>query len=206
MLEACGPMGVVHGGEHEKTDLAEWSATQQQLLSLCFCASCQTLMLRAALDPARLAELVGDAVRRDAASVEQALGRERADAVRAIRTGLSRDLRRRLVTEIGPGLRVILHASADPWATGSFATVAPSVDADVDVLVGSCWSAGVRELDGLAAVCGPAALGAYVRPDVAPPDLRAAGVTELHLYHLGLASAAGLRRLADLVATFSAAG
>ncbi len=101
----------------------------------------------------------------------------------------------------------MLHGSADPWATGSFATVAPAIEADVDAVVASCWKPATAEgeLAGLAALAGGAAVGGYVRPDAvpgtAPADLvaryRAAGATELHLYHLGLTSTAGLRRLAE---------
>jgi hypothetical protein len=80
------------------------------------------------------------------------------------------------------------------------------VGAGVAALVASCWQAATAEanLRGLAALSG-AAVGGYVRPDVDPGTpaaelaarYQAAGMTEVHLYHLGLTSTAGLRRLAD---------
>ena len=206
VLEACGALGVVHGGHHDKTDLAGWTPAEQQLLSLCFCSACARLQIGAGLDPARVSGLVRDALRRRTGGT---LDPELAGALRAVRTGIAHDLRTRLVGEIRatrPDARVVVHATSDPWATGAFATVAPSVDADVDVLVGSCWQAatGERELAGLADT-GVPAIGGYIRPDVdlATPAAelvsryRTAGLTELHLYHLGLVSAAGLRRFAE---------
>ena len=212
VLEACGPMGVAHGGHHDKTDLADWTPTQQKLLSLCFCPACLSMQASAGLDPVHVSSLVRAALRsgEQSATVENALGSDLAATLREIRTGIAHALRRRLVSEIRasqPEARVVLHGSGDPWATGSFASVAPAIDADLDALVASCWNPATAEgeLAGLAALAGGAAVGGYVRPDAvpgtAPADLvaryRAAGATELHLYHLGLTSTAGLRRLAE---------
>ena len=212
VLEACGAMGVAHGGHHDKTDLAGWTPTQHKLLSLCFCAACLSMQTAAGLDPVHVSSLVRAALRsgEQSATVEDALGSDLAAQLRNIRTGVARDLRHRLVGEIRasrPQARVMLHGAADPWATGSFATVAPTIDADVDAVVASCWNPATAEseLAELAARAGGTAVGGYVRPDAEPDtppaDLvaryRAAGATELHLYHLGLASTAGLRRLAD---------
>ena len=41
VLEASGPMGFDHAGVHDKSDFAELSVAQRQLLSLCFCAACR---------------------------------------------------------------------------------------------------------------------------------------------------------------------
>lgn len=40
ILESCGPMGFGHQSIHEKTAGADWTSTDGDLLSLCFCASC----------------------------------------------------------------------------------------------------------------------------------------------------------------------
>ncbi|MEV4396135.1 hypothetical protein [Nonomuraea sp. NPDC049607] len=40
ILEACGPMGFGHQSVHEKTSGADWTPTDADLLSLCFCTAC----------------------------------------------------------------------------------------------------------------------------------------------------------------------
>ncbi|GAB2912918.1 hypothetical protein ACFMQL_23430 [Nonomuraea fastidiosa] len=40
ILEACGPMGFGHTSVHEKTSGADWTPTDTDLLSLCFCTNC----------------------------------------------------------------------------------------------------------------------------------------------------------------------
>ncbi|MFI9597383.1 hypothetical protein [Nonomuraea sp. NPDC052265] len=40
ILEACGPMGFGHQSVHEKTSGADWTPTDVDLLSLCFCTTC----------------------------------------------------------------------------------------------------------------------------------------------------------------------
>ena len=59
--------------------------------------------------------------------------------LREIRTTLTADLRREvLAAASGP---VTLHASADPWATGPFATIADAAaPPPVDTLVASAWT------------------------------------------------------------------
>lgn len=43
ILEACGPMGFGHQTVHEKTSGADWTPTDIDLLSLCFCTNCAPL-------------------------------------------------------------------------------------------------------------------------------------------------------------------
>ncbi|GAA0355257.1 hypothetical protein GCM10009530_00420 [Microbispora corallina] len=204
ILEACGALGFRHGGHHEKTDGADWSAAQVALLSLCFCAACARRYESADLDAADLRARVRAGVDGSPASVEDALG-EVADAVRDLRTGLAGELRDLLLAQARssrPGMPVALHASADPWATGPFATVPAGVDADL--LVGNCWNAPEVDEAGLRALAalGPR-VGAYVLAlPPRPADgaalswladaYRAAGAAEIHWYHGGLASAARL--------------
>ncbi|MEU7529640.1 hypothetical protein AB0A74_28195 [Saccharothrix sp. NPDC042600] len=203
VLEACGPLGFVHGGHHEKTDGTDWTPVQQKLLSLCFCAVC------AGRYPEGTAEAVRAGVDGGAASVEEALG-EFAPAVRAVRTAVSRDLRRELVALAGD-VRVVVHATADPWGTGPFATVADGVGADVDVLTLTCWrgpDVAVPAIEALRAF--DVRTAAYVLglpPRAADGDALLAewlayanaGVEEFHVYHAGLASAARLAALRHAV-------
>lgn len=223
VLEACGPLGFFHGGHHEKTDGADWSAVQQKLLSLCFCAACADrytdpdglrAVVRAAIDNG--ADGVGSGV----AGVEEALG-DRADEVREVRTGISRALRRELVGLIrakSPSTRVAAHATADPWGTGPFATVAGGVDADVDVLTLTCWPGVDASLPAIRALRAEADVrtAAYVLalpPKPADGDelleewlaYAEAGVQEFHLYHAGLASARRMDALRHAVAGIKAA-
>ncbi|WP_245949765.1 hypothetical protein [Saccharothrix carnea] len=206
VLEACGPLGFFHGGHHEKTDGADWSAVQQKLLSLCFCAGC----VRRYDDAEGLRALVRAGVDNAATSVEEALGPQ-ADSVRSVRTDLSRSLRRELVGLIrstSPSTRIAVHATADPWGTGPFATVAGGVDADVDVLTLTCWPGVEASLPAIRALRAEADVrtAAYVLalpPKPADGDellgewlaYAEAGVQEFHLYHAGLASSARLDAL-----------
>jgi hypothetical protein len=142
-----------------------------------------------------------------------ALGAELVAAICRARTGITAALRRRLVAQVRrrPGVRITLHASADPWATGSFAWSDSAHGCDA--VVASCWTDAtgevVRSLD---AIRGDARVGGYLRPDTSSRpaaeligDHVAAGLDELHLYHLGLVGHEGLRRLAGYAAAFRAA-
>lgn len=218
ILEACGPLGARHGGHHEKTEGADWTAVQLDLLSLCFCTACLELYRDRGVDPAELRGRVCDGV--DAAeppeSVDAALG-PLAAQVREIRTGTAADLAARLVArarEVRSDIRITMHASANPWGTGPFSTVAGGVP-EVDCLVGNCWIPPDVAADGLAAMrrLAPSRvdIGAYILalpPQPADPeDLGAlmdrfatAGAGEFHMYHGGLASA---RRLAIVAETLA---
>ncbi|GAA1310987.1 hypothetical protein [Saccharothrix xinjiangensis] len=212
VLEACGPLGFFHGGHHEKTDGADWTPVQQKLLSLCFCSACADRHP----DPEGLREAVRTGVDRGAGSVEEALG-ELAEPVREVRADLSRSLRRELVGLVrsqAPGVRVAVHATADPWGTGPFATVAGGVGADVDVLTLTCWpgvDASLPAIAALRAEAGDVRTAAYVlalppKPADGEELLKEwltyaeAGVEEFHLYHAGLASARRLDALRHAVA------
>ncbi|MFD9741080.1 hypothetical protein [Umezawaea sp. NPDC059074] len=217
VLEACGPLGFFHGGHHEKTDGADWNPVQQKLLSLCFCVVCAVRYQDAGLDVDDLRATVRAAVDAGVPSVEEALG-DLAKPVSAVRTGIVRDLRRALVAlvrERAPRIRIALHATGDEWATGPFATVAPAVDADVDVLTVFCWAgvdAATPGIRALREVAGPdARLASYVL--ALPPKAvdgealleewkryAAEGVEEFHLYHAGLASQPRLDALRHAVA------
>lgn len=203
VLEACGPLGLGHGGHHEKTAGADWDASVDRLLSWCFCAACLARYEAAGLVPSRLRHQVRRAVD-EGTPLPPAL----MSTLREIRTALTADLRREVLGAASGPAPVTLHASADPWATGPFATIAgDDVPPPVDALVASAWTSadqGAAALTALRPLAAPATrLAAYVPalpPRPADPEALAAewttclaaGADELHLYHAGLASQARL--------------
>ncbi|MBD8873494.1 hypothetical protein [Rhodanobacter sp. DHB23] len=209
VLEAAGPMGFVHGGHHEKTDGADFGTVQKQLLSLCFCTACTARYAQVGIDAGSLRALVQAGIDRPARSIEAVLGEPLATRLAQVRGSLALELRRRVtgaLRRLAPELEIILHASADPWATGAFASVAGGVDARADVLVANCWAGpetALAEIAGLARWQESRRLAAYVLAlPPRPCDARAlraeldayagAGVDEFHFYHAGLASRARL--------------
>jgi hypothetical protein len=224
VLEACGPLGVEHGGEHDKTGFAGWGAVQRDLLSLCWCPACRRGQAEAGLDPQAIAGRVraalADQAPTGAATVEGVLGPDAAAVLARVRAAATRRLTQAAADaarSAAPGLRVLMHASARPWATGSFPAVDAGTAAVVDAVVGSCWDgpdAGRGAISDLVTLADPArCVGGYVRPDTAPDrepaelahGYRAAGASEVHLYHLGLVDEPARRRLAGYAAAMRTA-
>lgn len=229
ILEAAGPLGVDHGGHHDKTEFAQWTPVQRELLSVCFCASCRRVQRAAGLDPERAAAQVRAAVgpARPPKSPEDALGAQAAAVLRECADASASALHTRLVAAArtaAPGIRITVHGSASPWATGAFAPLGPRVTEGIDAVVANCWAAGSEPgagpgagpLAALRDLAPPAtAVGGYFRPETLPADGDGLGVTasrhvaaglgEAHLYHLGLVPRAGLDRLRDLVTALRSA-
>ena len=116
-------MGLDHSGVHDKSEFAQLCATDQQLLSICFCRSCQLGLRESRIDERDLARRVRDAVGTNATSLEEALGDELANEVATYRVALATTLRQALLERVRheqPGATVTLHASPQRWATGSF--------------------------------------------------------------------------------------
>ncbi len=212
ILEAAGPMGFEHGSHHEKTGGADYNEAQKQLLSLCFCDACEARYVSAGIDPGSLRAAVRAGIDGGATSTDVALGETLADQVAKVRGAIARELRRQVVAaarEQSPFLDIVLHASADRWATGPFATVAGGVEAEVDTLVANCWPEPGGSLANIAGLKGwrqDRRLAAYVlalppkecRADVLQAELDAyaeAGVDEFHFHHVGLASRARLEAI-----------
>jgi hypothetical protein len=186
-LEACGQLGLVHLGHHEKTDGA-FSAEQVRLLSVCCCAACRAGWQSAGLDPSAViaglrAGSVPDEVLAHRHAGTDAL---RAEVLTAVRTQ-------------APGIPVTLHANPDPWATGPSPGLTPAAASDVDALLVPAWptTEASAELVRRAAATG-LPVDAYVtalppaEPSALPAHverLRTAGATRFSLYHLGLAAA-----------------
>ena len=217
VLESCGPMGFDHAGKHEKTEFARWDEVPRTLLSLCFCRACETRYDAADVDAAELAQKVRAGV--DSASeatIDEYVGEDLAAQVAAVRTAITGQLREALIAgarSARPDVRITLHGSDDPWATGSFATVQPEPGDEIDVIVASCWDTnrGRSRIEGLrAAAPAKTEIGAYVRLDRdwepgAATDRRlqgylSSGMSELHLYHLGLLGRHGLEVLGNVIA------
>jgi hypothetical protein len=215
VLEACGPMGVEHGGKHDKIEFAEWDEARLSLLSLCFCQACERRYAAAGVDRGHLAQLVRVGVDAGSGTIEDCLGDELAAAVAAVRTGTTRELRAMLVARcrsVDPNVQITLHGSDDPWATGSFATLQPALGEGIDGVVASCWdpTAGGQRISGLRALAGPGTeVGAYLRldrgwsagelTDRRLQEYLTSGMSELHLYHLGLLGQQGLATLRAIV-------
>jgi hypothetical protein len=217
ILEACGSMGIDHGGDHDKTEFAGWDEARRALLSLCFCDACEVRFSAAGMDSDRLAQLARAGIDVGAGTVEECLGDDLAAAVAAVRAAVAQQLRALLVDAchaVAPDARITLHGSADPFATGSFPTLQPAVGAGVDAVVANCWTpaAGARQIAELNSLTTrETAVGAYLRLDrdwaagettrQRLQDYLAAGLTELHLYHLGLLGRQGLEDLRGVVDT-----
>jgi hypothetical protein len=201
-------VGVEHGALHDKVEFANWSDTDLALLSLCFCDACSEIMHSRGLDPTQLAARARDGVGRDHARLDDVVGRDHLEALRRHRTDLVGALLRAcldVVAGFKTPCRVSVHASGDPWATGSFAPLEDrEIVRDLDVLVASGWSDS-RRTDQVVAVRRlreTGSLGVYLRLDRGWPgesvsraltELRDAGVDELHLYHSGLWTSAHWR-------------
>jgi hypothetical protein len=212
ILEACGALGFVHGGHHEKTEGADWGLARQKLLSICFCAGCS----------ARYSDVEGlRAQIRAAVDAGEPDGVELPSWVAEARTSVAADLRKVLVgriRELAPDVRVIVHANSDPWATGPFATVAPEVGADVDVLVAMAWpgpAASAPNIRALRKIAPDTRIAGYVLALPPKPasgadmlaEMRALaeeGVEEFHLYHAGLASGERLTAIREAVSALRA--
>jgi hypothetical protein len=215
VLEAAGPLGFGHQNQHEKTEGAEYSPWVQALLSLCFCAACRSAYEARGLSVEAFQRRVREEVVLQgddpqgtpdtAAAAEEFLPllEVRWDSAAALV-----DACLAAIAESGTEPRISLHASPDPWSTGPFVSVEAlrrsnlwSRLADVTAVV-PCWgdsAQGSATVSALRAAAPNARIGSYVL--LLPPKaadagtrsaewaaLRAAGATELHLYHLGLAS------------------
>ncbi len=214
-LEACGWYGFEHGSAHDKTGdvAARAGADGRWLLSLCFCAECGPAYRSAGADPAGLAAQVraaldgGPALPRDAAGV---LDQARAAASRRLLTEVLDAVR-----AAAPGRPVLVHSAPDPRAAGAnpgydpavlcgpggadgivLACGNPATAADLVARTASAAPPGARIAAVLQAVAG---LGG--QPETLPAQaaaVRAAGATDLRLYHAGLAAQTDLAAIAAL--------
>jgi hypothetical protein len=215
VVEACGPLGVAHQSQHEKTAGADWTETDERLLSICFCTACCAGYGERGVHPEAIAHRVRTVVGSGAVDIESAL-EGLGSAVQAVRREGMFALRDDVVqgAQSNGVARLSFHATLDPWATGPAAALVDDSLA-VDAYVAHCWSharESVERVSDLAAgLMGRAVVGAYctILPPVAPradellahwESLVSAGARELHLYHAGMASAARLDAAAEALA------
>jgi hypothetical protein len=231
VLEAVGPLGFGHQNQHEKTDGAGYSPWVQALLSLCFCGACRAAYIARGLDAEALRNRVRDVIRLHTDSPEATpetapeaaeflpLLEARWDATAALLDAC-------LEAASGFGVRISLHASPDPWSTGPFVSVEAlrrsrlwSLLDNVTAVV-PCWgdaAHGTATVAAMTAAAPGATVGSYVL--VLPPKpaeagalardwnaLLEAGSSELHVYHLGLASTGRLDAAAAAVHSVAAGG
>ncbi len=199
VLEACGPMGVDHTGVHEKTEFAHWDEVARDLLSICFCDACSRALDRRGVDPRELATRVRRGVDDGAPTIGAALGDELASEVWAVRREIGATLQSEVIDAalaLRRELNVTLHTSARPLATGSFPELGSGVVERLAGVVANAWDTTTADGEIAALEAAPdrrCEVGAYLRLDrrSEPADAtidryRAAGVTQWHLYHLGL--------------------
>ncbi len=189
MLEACGAMGLGHLGHHEKTAGADWSAEQEALLSICFCTVCVALLAEAGEDP--------DVLRAEArARVDEDGGLGGLDAVLRVRGRVRRQLLDACVAAArAAGVpRVVVHAQADPWATGPFAALLDDLDEVDGVVVLDAVAHDPEAMRGLRERLPGTPIGGYLwaLPPASPASIRAGwpdavrGLDDTYVYHLGL--------------------
>ncbi len=214
-LEALGWYGFEHGSAHDKTgDVAGPAGSARGwLLSLCFCGACASAYREAGADPAGLAALVraaadgGPPLPRDAGAL--------VDTARAAASG-------RLLTEVlaavraaAPGQPVLVHSDPDPRAAGANPGYDPAVlcgPGGADGVVLACGNpvtapdlvartaAATPAGSAIAAVLqAVAGLGGQPGTLTAQAEaVRAAGASELRVYHAGLAAPGDLAAIRDL--------
>jgi hypothetical protein len=212
-LEACGWYGFEHGSAHDKTGDAAARAGGDGLwlLSLCFCAECGQAYRSAGADPAKLAAQV-----RAAADGGPALPGEAAEVLDQTREAASRRLLTGVLDAVraaAPGRPVLVHSAPDPRAAGANPGYDPAIlcgPGGADGIVLACGNpataAGLVARTAAAAPPGAriaavlqAVAGLGGQPETLPAQaaaVRAAGATELRLYHAGLAAQADLAAIA----------
>ncbi|WP_225828121.1 hypothetical protein [Streptomyces naphthomycinicus] len=212
-LESLGWYGLQHLHAHDKTAGVGLGDAGQYLMSLCFCPSCRTGYGARGLDADTLAAAVREALEplwRGTAgdegwpTVGKLLGEDTAAATRAWRDTAARTLQEEAVAAVRAaapdGFRILLHADPVSYHCGANVGVDPAHILSVaDGVVVPCtggtallapFAEQAREGTVLAAnltvVAGMGGSPGTLAADAA--RARAAGATELRLYHAGLAS------------------
>ncbi|WP_027945898.1 hypothetical protein [Amycolatopsis taiwanensis] len=219
ILEACGPLGVVHQHQHEKTD-GVWAPAVARLLSVCCCAACAGGWAERGHDAETVREQLRGEVRRLIASGDLTQTGDKLlpsvrDGILETRQAATDALRRAVLDCLPSGTRIVLHGALDEWVTGALPGLTPAAPADADAVVLQNWAPGQSSVDAVAVARAKlpkdVAVGSYVTAVAAGPvpdieayvtELGKAGADELHLYHLGLA---GPARWPDLLAASAAA-
>ncbi|MGW3957820.1 hypothetical protein ACWEKM_44735 [Streptomyces sp. NPDC004752] len=212
-LESLGWYGLAHLHAHDKIGGVGLGEAGQYLMSLCFCPDCRAGYAERDLDPGRLAAAVRTALEplwRGApdhggwAGVAKLLGEPLAAATRAWRDAAARALQEAAVAAVRAaapeGFQVLLHADPVSYHCGADAGVDPAHILTVaDGVVVPCTGgtgllapfADRRRAGAVLAAKFTMVSGMGGSPGTLAADAaraRAAGATELRLYHAGLAS------------------
>ncbi|MFF4753902.1 hypothetical protein ACWD5R_16845 [Streptomyces sp. NPDC002514] len=224
-LESLGWYGLAHLHAHDKTGGVGLGEAGQYLMSLCFCPDCRAGYGERGADPDELAAAVRTALEplwRGApeaggwAGVERLLGAPPAAATRAWRDDTARTLQEAAVAAVRAaapeGFQVLLHADPVSYHCGANAGVDPEHILSVaDGVVVPCTGgpelltpfAGRRRAGTVLAANLTVVSGMGGSPGTLAADAaraRAAGATELRLYHLGLASDGDLAAVREALA------
>ena len=215
-LEACGWYGVEHLSAHDKTAGAADGPAARWLLSVCFCRACRREYTAAGADPAWLAACIRAAV--DAlpgGGAADPVPGEAAGVLLDVRAAVAARFQREVIAaarDAAPGKPVYLHVHPDPRATGANPGAAPAALAGAAGVVLPCWDPATAPalVAGAADTAPPgtaiaasllAVAGLGGEPGTLPAQaaaVRAAGATELRLYHAGLAAAPDLAAIGHL--------
>jgi hypothetical protein len=227
-LEACGWYGIDHGSVHDKTALSGVGPGAEWLLSVCFCPPCAGAYQQVGADPEELRAAVcaaldralgwGSAAAAPGADAGDLLPSAVADVLLRVRADVAERAARRAIAAVraaAPGKQLLVHTHPDPRASGSNPGYDPSVllgpgGAD-GIVLGCSDPATAGELVARTAASAPqgariaavlqAVRGLGGRPETLGEQaeaVRAAGATELRLYHAGLASASDLAAIRSL--------
>ncbi|SEC56937.1 hypothetical protein SAMN04490357_2322 [Streptomyces misionensis] len=224
-LESLGWYGLRHLHAHDKISGVALGEAGEYLMSLCFCPHCRTGYGEQGLDPGELARAVraaleplwrGAVADRGLPTLAELLGARTAAATLAWRERTARTLQEEAVTAVRAaapeGFQVLLHADPHTHRCGANAGADPAhVLSVADGVVVPCaggtdllapFAAHARERTVLAAnftvVTGMGGSPATLAADAA--RARAAGATELRLYHAGLASDGDLAAVREALA------
>ncbi len=226
-FEAAGWYGFDHLHQHDKVSGVALNQAEQFLLSLCFCEFCDQEYKSSDIDPGQLRSTVrayldlafhGDGTpsppRNEGAEICEALG-DVAEPVLAMRLSVANRLREALVREVRSyrperEFPVVFHGNPRPHRSTAFTGLDPAAlpEGTTGVVV-NCWD-GQAENVALAASPGLKVLAGMlgIRGHGARPEkhaeilaaVRTAGASGIRIYHAGLASAADLAAMRELVA------
>ncbi|MFF5407504.1 hypothetical protein ACFY8K_36330 [Streptomyces misionensis] len=224
-LESLGWYGLRHLHAHDKISGVALGEAGEYLMSLCFCPHCRTGYGEQGLDSGELARAVraaleplwrGAVADRGLPTLAELLGARTAAATLAWRERTARTLQEEAVAAVRAaapeGFQVLLHADPHTHRCGANAGADPAhVLSVADGVVVPCaggtdllapFAAHARERTVLAAnftvVTGMGGSPATLAADAA--RARAAGATELRLYHAGLASDGDLAAVREALA------
>jgi hypothetical protein len=227
-LESCGWYGFEHLHAHDKTGASAFSAQVRELLSVCFCDTCEIEYADAGIAPQRLRERLRAALEpvfAGATEPDKEVGAEfepELRAVHAVRTAAADRLRAEVLSAVHaarPELPVLLHTHPDPHRIGANPGAVPAtLFAQSAGAVLQCGGPHEEAVATVSAVASQAPDGTPIAATLQAVanlggrvgtlaeeavTLRAAGANELRFYHAGLASGSDLRAIREATAAWN---